>query len=111
MTTDHLHPSDSDAKLVISDEARYVLELPIVQAAFQKVAQDYQRMWIGSEPDQADVREEAYKMLRVLTDFRKVLTTALNTGKMIKSKKALETAQRTRLEEFDIADGRRDFGR
>ena len=103
---DHLHPSDPDMRVEIGREAQQIMEAPIVQAAFAKIERDYQTRWLSSEQGESVKREEAYLMLKALADFKRVLTTAMDTGRIIESKRTLEATQRSLVSEFDNRDGR-----
>lgn len=100
-------PKDPDVAIAMGQNARRILEDPLVEATLAAMERSYLRAILMSEPTEFNEREEAYRMYRLLTEFKRDLTTVLDTGRLVERKKADEDSARRRQEEFDSYDGTR----
>ena len=77
-----------------AEEARRLLEHPILVACLDAIVEQHQRTWLNSAEDDVKGRETAYRMLRSAADFRRLLTRLIESGDIAAEQLALLIAQR-----------------
>lgn len=64
------------------NDARHILEHPLVKEAFEKMHQSILDAWENSPAEAEDVRQNAYLMQRLLKNFREQFSMIISNGKM-----------------------------
>lgn len=64
-------------------DAKALLEHPMIVSALAAMEQVSIREFARSKFDEQDVRERAYKRLQAAQEFRALLTTFVNTGRLV----------------------------
>lgn len=62
--------------------ARLLLEHPMLQAAFERMEEEYVELWRNSAPHQQDVRDNAYARLRCLEALKTDLEAVMHGGRV-----------------------------
>ena len=78
------------------NEANEALENEYIKEALQKIEEHYNNAWANSKPAEIEVRENAYRMLLTVGEFRHVLTNVVETGKLAATTRNGRLAQQTR---------------
>ena len=84
----------SEEALRRAEQAQYILEHPLVIAAFADLEADFVTAWRGSPVLDREAREEAYRMLRVLDAVRRAFMVHVDTGKVVRDN--LDAAERAK---------------
>ena len=90
-----------EEQLARAREAQRILENPLVVEAFITLEETFVSAWRGSDPSDAQGREELHRTLRLLDLFKGQLTAVLNTG-MLAERAAADresVAEAARVEE------------
>lgn len=78
------------------EQARRLLEEPLMVEAFATVETSLSRQWETSGDDEAETRERLWLMLKLLRRVRGLLTEAMETGRLAEHQLAMiETANRS----------------
>ncbi len=64
------------------EEARRVLEHPLLTEAFSSIEANLRRQWEASAGAEADLRERLWLMLRLLRRLQGLLTEVVETGRL-----------------------------
>jgi hypothetical protein len=74
-------------------EAKRLLENSMIQEFFTSIEKTVSDAWSGSKADEADVRERAYLMMRLVANLKQQFTSCMYTGE-IASRDLLMVEQR-----------------
>lgn len=78
------------------EEARRLLEDPLMAEAFAAVENGLRRQWEATADDETAAREQLWLMLKLLRRVRSLLVEALETGRLAEAQLAAIEAGRTR---------------
>jgi hypothetical protein len=77
------------------EEARRLLEEPLVVEAFATVEAGLRRQWEASSEGETEARERSWLMLKLLRRVRALLTEAMETGRLAETQLAAIEAARS----------------
>lgn len=80
-------------------EAEAILSHPMISEALDAIERSYMNQWAGSAVEDAKSREYAYRMFRSAQDFRALLTSFVESGKLVAIKADEERRQKASLED------------
>ncbi len=81
----------SEGEIARAREAELLLENPLLNNSLDLIERTWEEAWRSTAPNDTDKREQAYRMLYALTEFRSELRTVIETGKM--AVKTMDTIQ------------------
>jgi hypothetical protein len=70
------------------EEARRLLDEPLLVEAFATVEADLRRQWEASSDGETEARERSWLMLKLLRRVRALLTEAMETGRLAETQLA-----------------------
>ena len=83
---------DEEVEIARGRMAGSLLGNELLVEALAAMEMKYENAWINSQLSQTEIREEAFRMLRTVREFKQHLTRMVDTGKLA------TTARETRLE-------------
>lgn len=69
-------------------EAKAILDNQLVRDAFSRLESDWTQVWRNSDPADVDTREDAYRMLRTITQFRRYFSICVSDGRVAEADEA-----------------------
>lgn len=77
--------------------AEQLLENDLLNEAFTKIRENLHQQFEQSSANDAEGREEAWKMLKVISEVERHLKSVVHTGKIAKKEKEIEEEKQKRL--------------
>jgi hypothetical protein len=68
-------------------EAKNILENPVVVKAFNIILNDTYQQWISTKPEEKDSRENLYHQLVAALKFKQVLLNTMENGKLLEEER------------------------
>lgn len=96
---------NEDAEITRGHQARQLLENPLLVEALEAITNRYERSWRDSALSQSVLREEAYRMLSAVEEFKVHLTRFVETGKLATIAKETREEQVKRERRVEASDG------
>jgi len=69
-----------EERVLKANAARFVLENPVIQEAFENLEDLYNEAWVNSNIEDSISRERIFLSLRALSDLKKELESMINSG-------------------------------
>ena len=69
-----------EERVLKANAARFVLEDPVIQEAFDNLEDLYNEAWVNSNIEDSISRERIFLSLRALSDFKRELESMINSG-------------------------------
>jgi len=69
-----------EERVLKANAARFVLEDPVIQEAFDNLEDLYNEQWVNSDIEDSISRERIFLSLRALSDLKKELESMINSG-------------------------------
>jgi len=69
-----------EERVLKASAAKFVLENPVIQEAFDNLEEHYNEKWVNSEMEDSVTRERVFLSLRALSDLKSELESMINSG-------------------------------
>jgi hypothetical protein len=99
---------DEELEIVRGQEAHQLLENELLNEALNAIEKRYNDAWMNTTLSQANLREEAYRMLAACRELRMALTSFITTGKLASTAKEARMDLEERERKVNRSDGSSD---